>query len=124
MVTRKGRKISGSKYHAQRKKKLAEFPGQPRAVRLGKEKKKFIRGRGGKLRIVLLSTSKANIINLKTHKAKVVAIKNVLEVPSNIFLARRNILVKGSIIETEAGKAKITNRPGQEGCVNAILLET
>lgn len=123
MVTRKGRKISGSKYHAQRKKKLAELRGQPRLIRLAKEKKKTIRGRGGKSRIVLLSTDKANVIDAKTHKSKTAAIENVLEVPSNIFLARRNILVKGAIIETEAGKARVTNRPSQEGCVNAVLVE-
>lgn len=122
MVTKKGRKMTGSKYHAQRKKKLAELPGQPRAVKLGKEKKKNIKGRGGKSRVVLLSTSKVNMIDPKSHKAKVVAIKNVLEVPSNVFLARRNVLVKGAIIETEAGKARITNRPSQEGCVNAVLI--
>lgn len=122
MVTKKGRKITGSKYHSQRKKKLAELPGQPKIVRLGKEKKKNLRGRGGKLRVVLLSTSKANVIDPKSHKTKVAVITNVLEVPSNVFLARRNVLVKGAIIETESGKAKITNRPGQEGCINAVLL--
>lgn len=123
MTTKKGRKITGGKYHAQRKKKLSELQGQARNVRLGKEKKKFIRTRGGKLKVVLLSIDKANLIDPKTHRARVVAIKNVLEVPSNPFFARQNIIVKGAIIQTEAGKARVTNRPSQEGCVNAVLLE-
>lgn len=123
MVTNKGKKVSGGRYHSQRKKLLSEKKGQARHVKLGKEKKKTMKVRGGFLKTVLLSTSKANLINSKTHKSKVVAIKNVLEVPSNRFLARRNIIVKGAIIETDAGKAKVTNRPGQEGSVNAVLIE-
>ena len=59
----------------------------------------------------------------KTKKAKKTSIKNVLETPSNRFLARQNILIKGAIIETELGKAKITNRPGQEGSVQAVLVQ-
>jgi small subunit ribosomal protein S8e len=55
-------------------------------------------------------------------KSKKVSIKNVLETPANTFLARQNILIKGAIIETELGKAKITNRPSQEGNVQAILI--
>lgn len=123
MVTNKGKKISGGRYHSQRKKILSERAGQPRHVKLGKEKKKSMKMRGGELKTVLLSIDKANLTDTKTHKAKVVEIKNVLEVPSNRFLARRNIIVKGAIIQTEAGKARVTNRPGQEGCVNAVLVE-
>ncbi|MCX8194369.1 MAG: 30S ribosomal protein S8e [Candidatus Pacearchaeota archaeon] len=119
----KGRKITGGKYKKSRKKKLYELQRQQRCVVLGEEKKKVIKCRGGKLKTVLLRTNKANVMDLKSHKAKVVMIKNVLEVPSNRFLARKNVLVKGAIIETEIGKAKITNRPGQEAAVEAVLLQ-
>ena len=37
-----GRKISGGKYHKQKKKRLYERKGQPRAAKLGPEKKKFL----------------------------------------------------------------------------------
>ena len=37
-------------------------------------------------------------------------------------LVRRNIITKGSIVETKLGKAKVTCRPGQEGSVNGVLL--
>jgi len=123
MTTKKGKKKSGGRYYAQRKKKLSEKQGLPRIVKLGEEKKKFLRMRGGKLKVVLLRTNKANLIDPQTKKAKVVKIENVLEVPSNQFFARQNILTKGAIILTEKGKARITNRPSQEGCVNAILIE-
>ena len=32
-------------------------------------------------------------------------------------------MTKGTIIETEKGKAKITSRPGQEGSINAVLVK-
>ena len=120
---RKGRKISGAKYHQSRKKKKYELVRQPRIVKLGKEKKKKIRTRGGNQKIVLLSTDNVNIINKKTKKSEKTKIKNVLETPSNRFLARQNILMKGAIITTEKGTAKITNRPSQEGSVQAVLIE-
>lgn len=118
-----GRKISGGRYKKFKKKKLYELGRQARIVKLGAVKKKKIRGRGGKIKTVLLSADIANLIDSKTKKGKQVKIKNVLETPSNKFLARQNVLVKGAIILTEAGKAKVTNRPGQESIVQAVLIE-
>ena len=120
---RKGRKISGGKYKRQRKKKLYERINQARIVKLGETKKKTLRIRSGKIKTVLLSSNIANLIDKKTRKSKKVKIKNVIETPANRFLARQNVLIKGAIIETDAGRAKITNRPSQEGCVQCILIE-
>lgn len=120
---KKGKKISGGIYHKARKKKKYELDNQERIVRLGKEKRKSIKTRGGKLKTFLLSADTANLMDTKTKKTEKVKIKNVLETPSNRFLARQNVLVKSAIIETEKGKARITNRPSQEGFVNAVLIE-
>jgi len=117
------RKASGGKYKKLRKKKLFERFGQSRIVKLGNPKKKKIRCMGGKIKTVLLTTNFANLLDLKTRKCKKASIKNVIETPANKFLARQNILIKGAIIETEFGNAKITNRPSQEACVNAVLIE-
>ncbi len=117
----KGRKISGGKYHANRKKKLYERHIHERAVVLGETKKKFIHIRGGKTKTILLRADEANVLeNSKVKKAKII---NVVETPQNKFFARQNRLMKGVIIETSAGRARITNRPSQEGQVNAILLQ-
>jgi len=118
-----GRKITGGKYRFFRKKKKYSLRGEERKVKLRPTKKKIIRGLGGNKKTVLLSAEFANIINIETKKAKKVKILNVLETPSDRFLARQNILVKGAIIKTELGKAKITNRPSQEGSVQAVLIE-
>ncbi len=118
---KKGKKISGGKYKKSRKKRKHELRGYPRNVKLGERKTKKIRIRGGKTKLVLLSDNKINlIINGKAKKAK---IKNVIETPSNRFLARQNIIVKSAIIETEFGKAKVTNRPSQEAQIQGVLLE-
>lgn len=119
----RGRKISGGKYKKFRKKKKYELRGIERKVKLGKVKQKLIRGLGGNKRTILLSSEFANVFDPETKKTKKTKIKNVLETPSNRFLARQNILVKSAIIETELGKARITNKPSQEGAVQAILIK-
>jgi len=117
----KGKKISGGRYIRHRKKKLHEIAGQKRTVKLGKEKRKSKKGRGGNRKIFLLG---AKFINIQEKgKSKKVEIKNVLETPSNRFLARQNIITKGTIVETESGKIKVTNRPTQEGTINGILVK-
>jgi small subunit ribosomal protein S8e len=119
----KGRKITGGKYRKFSKKKKHSLKGDTRKVKLRDKKQKIIKGRGGKKKNILLSENSANIINPETKIAKKVKITNVLETPSNRFLARQNILIKGAIIETELGKAKITNRPSQEGSIQCMLIK-
>ena len=120
---RYGRKITGGKYHKFRKKKKYSLLGIERKVKLRETKRKILKARGGNKKIVLLSADYANIFDPKTKKSQKTKIKNVLETPANRFFARQNILLKSAIIETELGKARITNRPSQEGSVQAILIE-
>ncbi len=109
-----GRKKTGIK---KRKKKLYELPGQRKIVKLGETKRKTIRVRGGNKKMFMLKTKFVNV------KEKKLEIKNVLETPSNRFLARQNVLTKGTVVDTELGRVKITNRPTQEGIVNGILIK-
>jgi small subunit ribosomal protein S8e len=118
-----GRKVSGGKYHKFRKKKKHSLAGIERKVKLKEKKQKTLRVKGGNKKTVLLQEEFANVIDPETKKSKKVKITNVSETPSNRFLARQNILIKSAIIETELGKAKITNRPSQEGMVQAILIK-
>ncbi len=117
----RGRKISGGRYIANRKKKLYEREGQQRTVKMGEEKRKSKRTRGGDRKFFLLGAKFVNIQGQKGQKKA--EIKNVLETPSNRFLARQNVLTKGAIVQTELGKVRITNRPSQEGVVNGILIK-
>ena len=116
-----GRKISGGRYIKSRKKKLYELAGQRREVKLGEEKRKTKKVLGGNKKTFLL---KARIINVRIgNKIQKAEIKNVLETPSNRFLARQNLLSKGTIVQTDKGKVRITNRPSQEAMVNGVLIE-
>ncbi|MCK4997742.1 30S ribosomal protein S8e [Candidatus Pacearchaeota archaeon] len=116
-----GRKASGGRYKKVKKRKLTGRQGQARIVKIGDTKTKLLSGRGNTTKLVSFLNNIANV--MIKGKAKESKITNVLETPSNTFLARQNILVKGAIIETELGKAKITNRPSQEGNIQAILVE-
>ena len=116
----KGRKISGGRYVQRRKKRLHELVGQKRIIKLGKERKKSKRTRGGNLKNFLVRADTINVF-IK-GKSKKVGIKNVLETPSNKFLARQNVITKGTIVDTELGKVRVTNRPSQEGVLNGILV--
>jgi small subunit ribosomal protein S8e len=117
------RSPTGAKYKASRKKKQYELGREPTLTFLAKRKLKRIRELGGHIKKVLLSEETANVVDPKTKKAFKAKIKNVVENPANRNYVRRNILTKGTIVMTEKGKAKITSRPGQEGTVNAILIE-
>jgi small subunit ribosomal protein S8e len=123
---RLGRKITGGRYVKRIKKKKYSLLVQTRIVKLAKdekdEKRKNKRVMGGNKKNYFLRARFVNIQE-KGKKSKRIEIKNVLETPSNRFLARQNVLTKGTIIETELGKVKITNRPSQEGMINGVLVE-
>lgn len=116
-----GRKITGGKYVKRRKKKSYEREGQKRIVKLSEDKRKTVKTRGGNKKTYLLGGKTINV-QVKDKKQKL-EIKNVLETPSNRFLARQNVITKGTIVETDKGKVKVTNRPTQEGNINGILIE-
>ncbi|MEM3362019.1 MAG: 30S ribosomal protein S8e [Candidatus Anstonellaceae archaeon] len=103
--------------------KLAHYGNPPTHTKIGeKEIKKIIKGRGNTIKIKLKTILWANVKD-KDGQIKKVKIKKVLQTPDNRHFTRQNILTKGGIIETEIGKAKITNRVGQDGVVNAIVIE-
>ena len=119
--TRPKRSISGGRYKAYRKKRIYETGSSPTSTKIGKTQTKVKKMKGGKSKISLLHAESVNLkVKNKNLKAKIITVK---ESPANRHFIRRNILTKGTIIETDKGLAKITNRPGQEGTVNAILIK-
>ena len=85
-------------------------------------RKRTTRGRGATISTRLLSTDIANVYDPKSKKYKKAKIETIVECPANRNYIRRNIIVKGAIIKTDMGNARVTSRPGQEGAVNAILV--
>lgn len=121
--TKSNRKPTGGKNTANRKAKWYEASGQPTLTKIGERKTKTVRGRGGNIKVKLIESDIVNLINQKTKKALKAKILTVVESPANRHFVRRNILTKGAVVMTDKGKARITSRPGQEGTINAVLVE-
>jgi small subunit ribosomal protein S8e len=117
------RKITGGRYRRFRKKRKYELGREQAETRLGEVRAKVIRVRGGNVKVRLFETKYANVVDPSTGKAKRVEIKKVVENRANPHYVRRNIITRGAIILTELGEARVTSRPGQDGSVNAVLLE-
>ena len=119
---RSKRTSTSSRYKKNRTKRLFEQGRVPSLTKIDERKLKIIRTKGGNHKQVLLNENTANLLDKKTKKYSKVKIVSVVETPSNRHFVRRNIMTKGSFIQTEKGKAVITNRPGQEGTINAVLV--
>lgn len=120
--SRSKRKPSGARYKACRGKKKYEMGRLPSLTKLGGKNLTKVRTRGKNSKSRLLSMDVANVFDPKTKKYKQAKIKTIAENQANRHFVRRNIMSKGSVVETEIGKAKITSRPGQDGAVNAVLI--
>jgi small subunit ribosomal protein S8e len=116
------RKPSGSRYRAFRKKRHHECGNDAIKTKIAPTKQKLFRVRGGNTKRILLKTDAINLLDPKSKKAVKGKIKIVVDNPANRNFVRANILTKGTIVETDKGKARITNRPGQEGTINGILI--
>jgi small subunit ribosomal protein S8e len=119
---RSNRKATGGRYKRPKVRRHHRMGSVPILSKLGTSKKKSLRVIGGNQKEKILSADKVNIYNPQTKKHQVVAIKSVASNTANRHFVRRNILTKGSVIETELGQAKITSRPGQNNVINAVLV--
>jgi small subunit ribosomal protein S8e len=119
----KGKKLTGGLIHLARKKRKYELGRLPVHTKIGKEKKKTIKIKGGNFKTKAYSVEFANVLNPSTNSFKKVKILDILENKANPHYVRMKILTKGAIIKTEIGNAIVTSRPSQHGLVNALILE-
>ena len=119
---RTNRKPTGGMYNIARGKRKYEMGRLPVHTKIGKQNVKVIKTKGDSRKMKVLVAQVANVLDPKTKKFVKTAIKTVDDCPANRHFVRRNIIVKGAVITTEAGKAKVTSRPGQDGTVNAVLI--
>lgn len=116
------RKITGGRRVYSRKKRKLEISPEFKKPIISEPERKTIRCRGGNRKVRVVGERYINLAD-EDGEVEKVEIKDVLENPANPNYVQRNILTKGTIIETEEGKAKITSRPGQDGVVNGRLLQ-
>jgi len=118
---RSTRKRTGGRRRDFRKKKKHELGDQPTETRIGDQRLKTVDARGNTEKVRAVTTDRASVA---TDGAVVAAeIEDVEENPSNPNYVRRNIITKGAIIQTSEGRARVTSRPGQDGQINAVLVE-
>ena len=119
---RSRRKPSGGRLRPLRKKRKFEIGREQQYAFLGPQKVKLYRVRGANQKTRILNAEWANVTDPKKGVTKKVKILTVKENPSNPHFVTRNIITRTATIETEIGLARVTSRPGQDGCVNAVLV--
>ena len=87
-----------------------------------KHKIKTVRTKADGRKSRVLTANQVNLFDPKTKKFSPAKLKTVTECPADTHYVRRNIFVKGAVVETDKGKARITSRPGQNGSINAVLI--
>lgn len=117
------RKPTGGKKKAYRKKRKFEEGSFPAETILGDTKRKTERCRGGSVKVKLLSDRYVCVTDVKSGKTQKVEILRVIKNPANVDYDRRGVITRGAIIETPLGLARVTSRPGQNGVINAVLIE-
>jgi small subunit ribosomal protein S8e len=117
------RKVTGGKVIAARGKRKFEMGRESAETRISEIKRKNVPTMGGNRKVRLLQCNVANVTNPRDGKTVTSSIETVIDNSANKHYVRRNILTKGSIIRTPLGTARVTSRPGQDGVVNAVLIE-
>jgi small subunit ribosomal protein S8e len=118
---RSPRKRTGGRRRPFRNKRKHELGHESTETQVGEPTFKTVDSRGNTSKVRAIATDTASV----AVDGDVVAaeIENVDENPANPNYARRNIITRGAILETSEGRVKVTSRPGQDGQVNAVLVD-
>ena len=118
---RQKRKRTGGRRRTFRNKKRHQLGREPAETTVGEPRFQVVASRGTGQKVRALSTNVAQVTeDGETTEAE---IEDVVENPANVNYVRRNIITKGAVIETSAGTARVTSRPGQTGQVNAVVVD-
>lgn len=117
------RQPTGGRYRLTLVKRRSEIGSAPTDSHIGQERRSIVRTTGGKQKVRTMRGEYANVSDPRSGSVRKVKIETVEANVANPNYVRRNLLTKGAIIRTELGKARILSRPGQEGSINAILIE-
>ena len=75
------------------------------------------------MKVRLAAADFAVVTDKTTGKSSKSKLLRVIRNPANVDYQRRGVITRGAIVETELGQARVTSRPGQDGVLNAILVE-
>ncbi|MFH1127039.1 MAG: 30S ribosomal protein S8e [archaeon] len=117
------RKPTGGLHTTYRKSKSFEAGGEPTKTVIGPKKIKQVKVFGGSYKLKLRSTDMANVLDKESKTVKKAKILDVIENKANPHFIRQKIITKGALIKTDIGACKVTSRPGQNGTIDAVLVE-
>lgn len=117
------RKPSGGRHRPHRKKRRGELGSDTQPTTIGDDQQVKVRTRGGNDKVRVVSVENVSVTDPGSGDASQAEVESVVENPANPHYVRRNLITKGAIIQTDQGRARVTSRPGQDGTVNAVLIE-
>lgn len=118
-----GRTPSGGRETVMRGKRRFEIGSRPTETRIEASTSiVVVKTKSHRLKAKVLRSDHVNLYDPKSKTYSQAKVKAVVECPANRHYVRRNIMVRGAIIETEKGRARVTSRPGQDGTINAVLI--
>ena len=112
---------TGGRIRPHGNKKKHQLGNNPTETQFDEPSLRTVEARGNTTKTRALATNVANVT--EDGETTRVEIENVVDNPANPNYARRNIITKGAILETELGYARVTSRPGQTGQVNATAVD-
>ena len=120
MENLKKSKATGGMAHPSRGRRAYEKDGYALEPVVGPKALRAFRTRGGSKSSGIVTADTANVAGSsgKVTKAKILSVKHS---PAKRDYERRGVITKGAIIETDAGEAKVTSKPTDDGVVNAVL---
>ncbi len=120
---RSKKKPTGGRLQRSRKKRRTDRGAMFIDTKIGERHVAKKRVTGGSVKLRLSAVDSVNVADSKTGKVTRAKVISVKESEANPHYVRRNIITLGAVVETKIGTAKVTSRPGQDGIVNAVLLE-
>jgi small subunit ribosomal protein S8e len=118
------RKPSGGSRVRSRSRRRFEIDRYPNEAGMGANIVIMRRSRGNNTKTALKAANTVNVTDLVSKKTTKLPIKNVSKNQANKDYERRGVISKGALLETDSGTARVVSRPGQDGCVNAILVRS
>ncbi|WP_257298517.1 30S ribosomal protein S8e [Haloarchaeobius sp. FL176] len=118
---RSTRKRTGGRLRPIRNRKKHQLGRLPTETQVGGPRFRTVDARGNNEKTRALATNVANVN--QGGETVEATIEDVVENDANPNYVRRNIITKGALIETDAGTARVTSRPGQTGQVNAVVVD-
>jgi small subunit ribosomal protein S8e len=118
-----GRKFTGGRKVAMRGRRKFEIDRYPSEALFGENQTRMRRVRGNNKKIAVKSGAFVNLSDPVSRKTTNSKILQVVKNPANKDYERRGVISKGAMVQTEAGMARVVSRPGQDGCINAVLIK-